>query len=1038
VERGGTITGLEAVAGKIGQAVAQRAAKSWLERRRKASERTSTLAELAAQELSSVRQRARLEHLVEGIGHQISDQLEPLLEAKFAALPDNEVKAALNAVVDTLGAVDLSDEAILDADADPEVLARRIRQAVPRPAGLAEQAERLHEIALDQACRYLVQVVRHLPQFQPRALAEVLGRASAQTAQLDEVLARLPRTSLHAPQGTDNDDEFRDEYLRYLANTLDRLELLGLSMRDRPKLALSVAYLSLTVSEQDERAKHDAERWFGAEGGGHGGRARVEAVLTGRTLVRGEAGSGKTTLLDWLAVTAARGQFTDQLVEWNGLVPLPIRLRRYADSPLPRPEQLLDQAASWLAGLMPEGWVHRCLRSGRALVLLDGVDEVPANKRRVVRDWLHELVTAFPKTTVVVTARPAAADERWLADEGFTSVLLEQMSPDDVRMFLSRWHEAAAGADSLPCPVDQLPVAERRLLGQLDNRSHLRALAANPLLCAMLCALNLGRTSELPQNRMDLYHAALAMLLDLRDAEREIAGLLTATEKTVLLRDLAWRLTLGGRSQLPTAKVREHVARKVRAMPSTDADPDTIVTHLLERSGVVREPVPGQVDFVHRTFQEYLAAAEATQDGQIEALVGHAHLDAWRETIVMACGHAQRTQVGELLTDILDRADREPTYARRLRLLAAACLETVTDLDPEVNDRVDQVIRDRLVPPKSVRETGSLASVGHRVLRYLPTTLEGLSESVAAATVRTAALTATPEAMTRLARYAADGRHQVQRQLAKAWQYFDPERYAKEVLADAPLDNGYIMVESRRLLPHLPELRHRSLVSIWLPNSDPRTDLDFITDVEHLWMLRFPGQGEVDLRPLHGHPKLAHLYLDHADHLTHLDTLGDLDDLKTLRLSQGRELPDLEFLTRLTDLTRLSLPRVAAPSDFAVLGTLTELRDLSITSWPHDLDLSLLRLMPSLTELQLGGDSSPNSLQGIHHHAPRLVMLFLIGELVSGLRHIVELAELERLVLIGSTDLTPLRDKSLTLQLMRHGNYVGLDQLGPGVKVKYF
>ncbi|TDD56010.1 NACHT N-terminal Helical domain 1-containing protein [Saccharopolyspora elongata] len=74
--------------------------KSWLEERRKSKERTASLAELAAAELSTVRQRKRLEHLAEGIGHQVGDQLEPLLETKFSVLPDNEIRAALDAVVE--------------------------------------------------------------------------------------------------------------------------------------------------------------------------------------------------------------------------------------------------------------------------------------------------------------------------------------------------------------------------------------------------------------------------------------------------------------------------------------------------------------------------------------------------------------------------------------------------------------------------------------------------------------------------------------------------------------------------------------------------------------------------------------------------------------------------------------------------------------------------------------------------------------------------------------------------------------------------
>ncbi len=519
--------GFELAAARLGQTIATRAATAWLAGRNKEKARTSSLTDLAAAELAKPVQRAKLDTLVQSISNTIAEQLEPVLQR----CPADEIDASIAAVEVALESVDLSDEALLADDADPEVLAQRIRRELPR-----NDLGRFYEIALDQACRYLVQVIRHLPSFQPRALAEVLSRATAQTALLEDVLARLPRTSLYAPEGTDNDDEFRDEYLRYIAANLDRLELLGLSMKDRPRLALSVAYLSLTVSGSRQQRRE----WFGeADHQAHSG-VRVESALADRTYVRGEAGSGKTTLLDWLAVTAARGGFTGDLRSWNGLVPFPIRLRAHADSPLPtKPEEFVT---GWLAGIMPAGWVHRVLQAGKGLLLVDGVDEVPPSKRQNVREWLRELVHAFPSAQVVVTARPAATDEKWLAELDFSSVELEQMSPTDVKVFLQRWHEAAGAPEE----------AQRRLVTQLESREHLRALASSPLLCAMLCALNLGRVSELPQSRMELYAAALTMLLDLRDAERGIARILTTSDKTVLLRDLAWRLTLGGRTQLPT------------------------------------------------------------------------------------------------------------------------------------------------------------------------------------------------------------------------------------------------------------------------------------------------------------------------------------------------------------------------------------------------------------------------------------------------------------------------------------------------------
>ncbi|MGY6658805.1 NACHT N-terminal Helical domain 1-containing protein [Amycolatopsis sp. TRM77291] len=257
------MTGLEGPALKLGGSIATHAAKSWLQRRRKKTERESSLAELAADELKGPLEKRKLENLVETIGLQVADELKPVLTARFSSLPENEIDAAFLAVEDTLGKVDLSDEALLADDADPELLARRVREQFPaRSALLAERAAQLYELALDQACRHLVMVVRHLPSFQPTTLAEILGRLSRQSDQLDQLLARVPKTSLTAPAGTDHDAEFRAEYLSLLARKLDRLDLLGLTKDDQPTLPLTVAYLSLSVSSESSRRDDRPKDWF--------------------------------------------------------------------------------------------------------------------------------------------------------------------------------------------------------------------------------------------------------------------------------------------------------------------------------------------------------------------------------------------------------------------------------------------------------------------------------------------------------------------------------------------------------------------------------------------------------------------------------------------------------------------------------------------------------------------------------------------------------------------------------------------------------
>jgi hypothetical protein len=497
---------LATAATEIGKQVVTHAVRTWLGARRERAERDAELIELVRISVRDHFQRRKLVRQLEDLADQIAERLRPVYEHDFRDVPENERASALHAVVDALERAELTDATLFATDVDARKLAQLVRERVPvRQVGLAEPAERLYDAVLDESCMALVQVVKHLPAFTPRALTELLGRFSQVVEGITEVLHRLPRTTLDAPRGSEHDEEFRARYLAHLSETLDELEQFGIDVRRyKPRTLVSVAYLSLQVSTgRGRRARGDQfdERWF-TEGRRTvtDSSVRAEAALAenSRTLLRGEAGSGKTTLLQWLAITAARGAFSGPLVDWNGYVPFLVRLRSYADRPLPQPQQLLAGIADPLVNLLPPAWVHRQLDSGRALLLVDGVDELVSAQRPAVRRWLQSLLAEYPQVRVVVTARPGAADRSWLAAERFAPVLLERMSPLDVAAFCRRWHDAMRDAAqrsavTLPCGVDELGDYERALLRQLDGRRHLRGLASSPLLCAMLCALNLDR-----------------------------------------------------------------------------------------------------------------------------------------------------------------------------------------------------------------------------------------------------------------------------------------------------------------------------------------------------------------------------------------------------------------------------------------------------------------------------------------------------------------------------------------------------------------
>lgn len=961
----------ETAALRLGTTVANTAAQIWLGGKRREQERHLSIEELARVRVPGVKFSRSVKRQFEQIADAVFDRLEPFLEHEFRGLEEAGRRAVIDAVCDTFASADLSDEALLAADAQPAELIRRITRGVRAPVGLGEVEGRLYERLFTECVEYYVRIVRGLPVFEERALTELLTRTTSLGAEIARVLERLPDRSLFAPEGTDRDEEFRRRYLELVSASLDEVELFRrASDRGAAQARLSLAYVSLRATGDDGST---ARRRAGTrslpllrpgmsdwEDGGRGEPAgmRVEAALRGasRVLLRGEAGSGKTTLLRWLAITAARGAFTGELAGWNGLTPVFVKLREYSGRALPVPEAMLDAVAGHITGVMPKAWVERQLAEGRALLLIDGVDELLDGERRAVREWLRKLLAAYGDVRMVVTSRPAAAGADWLRREDFTALHLDRMTPPDLAAFVRQWHQAVRElGEELPCAVGELPQYEQSLLNSLKDRPHLQSLAGTPLLASMLCAMHLNRGSQLPRDRMELYRNALHTLVHERDAHRNVPSAvdsrLSLGDKLVLLRDLAWRLSDNNRSEISLEQAERYVGRKLAGMRHLEEqDGGRVLEQLRGRSGVLRSPTVGRLDFVHRTFQEYLAAEEATEEDRIGNLVGRAHLDIWRETIIMAAGHANRPQREELLGGILDRAVREPRHARRLRLLAAACQETVPEVSGGLAGRLDEAV-DALLPARRNTDPPALAAVGRSLLRKLPRSLGELTEKAAVQSVRTVALIGGEEALGLLEGYAGDERGRVVDELIEAWGYFDADAYADRVLSRLSLSGRQVRL--RHSGQWRAATRLGTIDCLWI--GYPFSEFGALRDVpplKDLAILRC--EGVADLSALGAHPGLTRLFLRGDGSLKHLAVLGDLSELDYLGLNVNL-VPHLDKLRLGPKVSFLNLHNVRATTDLAPLSRHTGITYLMLHAADHCLPqgVQVLSELPRLEDLLL-------------------------------------------------------------------------------------
>ena len=247
------MTGLEAAAAATAKAVAGRAAREWLSVRTAHDHASRDLSQLIQVSVTDRFAQRKLERQLGEIADSVERRLAKLISIEYRNLADNDRAAVFADVTAALERADLSDTALLRADADPVKLARVIRARMPPMTGqLGEAGSNLYEVALDECCDCLIRIIRQLPEFTPRAAAELLSRLSGLGEQVAVLLERLPVRSLDAPAGSSNDLQFERRYLEHLASTLDEIELFGARVENyRPRATLSAAYISLRVTAEE-------------------------------------------------------------------------------------------------------------------------------------------------------------------------------------------------------------------------------------------------------------------------------------------------------------------------------------------------------------------------------------------------------------------------------------------------------------------------------------------------------------------------------------------------------------------------------------------------------------------------------------------------------------------------------------------------------------------------------------------------------------------------------------------------------------------
>lgn len=345
----------------------------------------------------------------------------------------------------------------------------------------------------------------------------------------------------------------------------------------------------------------------------------LEAVCRyNKLMVLGKPGAGKTTFLKYLAMQCIEGNFLPDHV------PIFITLRYFAEAD--GQPGLFD----YLDRLIPN--LPTIVQAGRALILLDGLDEVREEDTDRILRQIRDFSDHFFTNQFVITCRIAAKDYTF---ERFTEVEVADFDKEQIATFANNWFRAKNDS-----------VKGDRFLQKLEENEPIQELASSPLLLTLLC-LMFGESADFPSNRAELYKEGLDVLLKKWDAKRNIERdqvykNLSLKRKEDLLSQIALTTFEQKDYFFKQKAVEGYIADFIRNLPDAtndleilQLDSEAILKSVEAQHGLLVERAKGIYSFSHLTFQEYFAAREINSTSSYNKLVKHITKKQWREIFLL-------------------------------------------------------------------------------------------------------------------------------------------------------------------------------------------------------------------------------------------------------------------------------------------------------------------------------------------------------------------------------------------------------------------
>ncbi len=455
-------------------------------------------------------------------------------------------------------------------------------------------------------------------------------------------------------------------YLDHLITVNQHLPVAGFETNLRIPIPLDKVYVQLQARMSEvQRAldPHRASAKHDEHGTGFDEKVTAQQALLlainkhyDGLVILGQPGSGKTTLAKYFALCFAAETAKETLGIDKQLLPILVFLR-HVDPAKTLVQNIQISLQDYSLDLDDSFFLER-LHEGKAILLLDGLDEVPTEEKRAeVSKWIHNKVhLAFPKSPVVVTSRFSGYRGDAVLPGAYLRLEIQDYDFPQIKQFIENWLTAVE--THLHEDSDYWRSEARRVANDLYNRiestSALKELAINPLMLQIIALVHRDR-GALPDRRVELYKECTDVMLERWDKSKGLRVLLSAAQARQLLQPVAlWMHLVENRREVPYGELRNYVESIISSVKK-DVKPEELLKSWQERSGIFKGE--GDVFFFHHlSFQEYLTAEQIRNEGKHEILVRNFDNAWWREPTLLAVGLTNPTIFSNFMRLLLREA----------------------------------------------------------------------------------------------------------------------------------------------------------------------------------------------------------------------------------------------------------------------------------------------------------------------------------------------------------------------------------------------